>query len=90
MISFSFYAEGETYSHVQTIKVPKEHYKCTMEINDRRLDDDKNANSILFANFTADDDADPCQVVEFQKEENSKWSLKTGILPSAHPERVPT
>ena len=61
-----------------------------MEINDRRLDDDKNPNSLLFANFTYNDNADPCQVVEFKKEENSKWSLKTGILPSAHPERVPT
>ena len=44
MISFSFYAEGETYSHVQTIKVPRKHYECTMEINDRRLNDDKNSN----------------------------------------------
>ena len=52
-----------------------------MEVNDRRQEENKNANSILLAKFTASNNFLPCELIEMKKNIEGKWKLTPDLPP---------
>ena len=52
-----------------------------MEVNDRRQEENKNANSILLAKFISTYNSLPCTLIEMKKNIEGKWKLTPDLPP---------
>ena len=72
---FKFYKNSMPYRLIQSIAVPTENFDCGMLINNKQTKKDKQ-DSHLFAAMIKSENATPCQIIKFTRNDSTENEWK--------------